>query len=79
MKIYQKVVSGHTTRKCHLTLMLPNKLQKLYLFSKKNVDDYRVVYFNNLPINRKCIEKHIGLLLDEELNFSEHIIEKLKR
>ena len=33
----------------------------------------------NLPIDRKSTQKHLGLLLDEKLNFSEHINEKLKK
>ena len=36
-------------------------------------------FFSNLPINRKSTQKHLGLLLDEKLNFSEHISEKLKK
>ena len=40
--------------------------------------NHPAVFFNNLPINRKSTQKHIGLLLDEKINFSEHINEKLK-
>ena len=35
--------------------------------------------FNNLPINRKSTQKYLDPLLDEKLNFSEHINEKLKK
>ena len=59
----KKVLSGHTSGKCHLTLMFPNKLKKIY----------------NLPINRKLTQKHLDLFLDEKLNFSEHINGKPKR
>ena len=34
---------------------------------------------NNLPINGKSTQKHLGLLLDEKLNFSEHINGKLNK
>ena len=45
---------------------------------KKIIGNHPAVFFNNLPINRKSTQKHIGLLLDEKINFSEHINEKLK-
>ena len=53
--------------------------QKVICSRKKNINNHLVVLFNNLPINRKSIQKHLGLLLDEKLNFSEHIKEKLKK
>ena len=50
------------------------------IFSRKiNINNHPAVSFNNLPINRKSTQKHLGLLLDERLNFSEHINEKLKK
>ena len=45
---------------------------------KKNINNHPAVFFN-LPINRKSTQKHLGLLLDEKLKFSEHINEKLKK
>ena len=70
MKIYQKYLSGHTIGKCHLTLMSLNKFKKLFFLVRKNINN-PVVFFNNFPINRKSIQKHLGLLLDEKLSFSE--------
>ena len=78
MKIYEKFLSGHTSGKCLLTLMFPSKFKKLFS-RKKNIKNHPIVSFNNLPINRKSTQKHLGLLLDEKLNFSEHINEKLKK
>ena len=43
------------------------------------LNNHPLVFFNNLPINRKSIQKHLGLLLDEKLFFSEHINEELKK
>ena len=115
MKIHQKFISRHTSGKCHLTLMFPNKLKKLFFLVRKisltlswrrlisyrnqSIDLFRksvdwflydiglrhervkhpVVFFSNLPMNRKSTQKHLGLLLDEKLNFLEHINEKLKK
>ena len=58
--------------------MFPNKLKKLFFLVRK-IDNRPAVFFNNLPINRKSTQKHLGLLLDEKLNFSEDINEKLKK
>ena len=52
--------------------------QEVIFPRKKNIGNHPAVFFNNLPMNRKSTQKHLGLLLDEKLNFSEHINEKLK-
>ena len=53
--------------------------QEVIFSRKKNINNHHVVFFNNLKIIRKSTQKHLGLLLDEKLNFSEHINEKLKK
>ena len=53
--------------------------QEVIFSRKKNIGNHPAVFFNNLPITRKSAQKHLGLLLDEKLNFSEHINEKLKK
>ena len=53
--------------------------QEVIFSRKKNIGNHPAVFFNNLPIKRKSAQKHFGLLLDEKLNFSEHINEKLKK
>ena len=55
------------------------QVQEVIFSRKKNIKNHLIVSFNNLPINRKSTQKHLGLLLDEKLNFSEHINEKLKK
>ena len=55
------------------------QVQEVIFSRKKNIKNHPVVSFNNLPINRKSTQKHLGLLLDEKLNFSEHINKKLKK
>ena len=34
---------------------------------------------SNTPIQRKSVQKHLGLFLDEKLSFLEHIDEKIKK
>ena len=53
--------------------------QEVIFSCKENTSNHPVVFFNNLPKNRKCTQKHLGLLLDEKLNFLEHINEKPKK
>ena len=53
--------------------------QEVIFSRNKNINNHPVVFFNNLPINRKSTQKYLGLLLDENLNFAEHISEKLKK
>ena len=53
--------------------------QEIIFSRKKNINNHPVVFFNNLSINRNSTQKHLGLLLDEKLNFSEHINDKLKK
>ena len=53
--------------------------QEVIFPRKKNISNHPVVFFNNLSINRKSTQKHLGLLLDEKLKFSEHINAKLKK
>ena len=53
--------------------------QEVIFSFKKNISNHLVVFFNNLPTNKKCIQEHLGLLLDEKLNFSGYINEKLKK
>ena len=37
MKIYQKFLSRHTTKKSHLTMIFPNKLKKLFFLVKQKI------------------------------------------
>jgi hypothetical protein len=37
------------------------------------------LYFNEIPVARKPSTKHLGIILDEKLNFREHILEAIKK
>ena len=54
-----------------------SKQTQEFVFSrKKNPSDHSDMYFNNMPLNKKITQRHLGLYLDAKLNFSEHINEK---
>ena len=38
---------------------------------------YPSMYFNNVLVTQTCIQKRIGLYLNENLNYKTHIKEKL--
>ena len=50
------------------------------IFSRKNIKkDHPIVYFNEAPVapvDKQC-QKHLGMHLDEKLNFNIHINEKI--
>ena len=37
------------------------------------------VIFNNVPVKRCSIQKHLGIHLDEKLNFNHHVKEKITK
>ena len=53
---------------------------KEVVFSKKiKKDIHPTLSFNNIPIHKCSIEKHLGLILDEKLNYKKHIDEKINK
>ena len=56
--------------------MLQNKPRRLFSYIKKP-SNHNDIYFNNMLLNRKNTQKHLGLYLDGKLNLSEHINEKI--
>ena len=50
------------------------------IFSRKSKKkDHTVVYFNDSPVAKASCQKHLGMHLDEKLNFSTHIKEKIAK
>ena len=49
-------------------------------FSRKcTKEDHPPIYFNDIPVTQNTVRKHIGLYLDEKLNYNTHIKEKLSK
>ena len=53
--------------------------QEIVFSRKANASNHKTVYFNNVPVIRENIQKHLGLFLDSKLNFFDHINEKIKK
>ena len=50
------------------------------IFSRKNIKtDHPIVYFNEAPVAHTTYQKHLGMHLDEKLNFNHHIKEKITK
>ena len=52
----------------------PNKPAREVLFSRKDkVHVHPTINLNNIQVERTSYQKHLGTLLDEKLNFKQHI------
>ena len=48
------------------------------IFSKRTQKLFHpTVLFNNIPVQCSTVQKHLGVYLDEKLNFNTHITEKI--
>ena len=57
-----------------------SKQAREVIFSRKSSRvDHPSVTFNNSSVARTSCQKHLGLYLDEKLNFSHHIKEKISK
>ena len=45
----------------------------------KTRGDHPPLFFNDIPVARKKSTKHLGIILDEKLNFREHILEAIEK
>ena len=52
----------------------PRKPAEEVLFSRKTkVQNHPTIILNNIQVERASYEKHLGLILDEKLNFKQHL------
>ena len=56
---------------------ITKQAQEIIFSRKENNTIHPSLYFNNTPIQRKSVQKHLGLFLDEKLSFLEHTDEKI--
>ena len=56
----------------------PNKQANEVYFTKKTTShDYLPITFNGNPVQQCNSQKHLGLILDKQLNFNEHVDKKI--
>ena len=52
----------------------PSKPAQEVLFSRnKKLQIHLTISLNNIQVERASYQKHLGILLDEKLNFKEHV------
>ena len=52
----------------------PKKPAQEVLFSRKNqIQNHPTISLNNVQVERTTYQKHLGVILDEKLNFKEHV------
>ena len=57
-----------------------NKQAQEVVFSRKlNKSSHPKIFLNNAPVVCDSWQKHVGMFLDESLNFSYHIKEKMSK
>ena len=55
------------------------QVQEEMFSCKSNKTDHPFVYFNKAPVAKASFQKHLGMHLDEKLNFNTHIKEKIAK
>ena len=56
-----------------------SKQEQEVIFSRKANKISHPTTFNTVPVARRSCQKHLGLCLDEKLNFSQHINIKISK
>ena len=52
----------------------PKKPAQEVLFSRKTrIENHPTISLNNILVERTTFQKHLGLILDEKLNFKQHV------
>ena len=73
------ISNGLTSGKGLLTRIYPNKLKKLFFQEKTSIQSHPVLTFDSSPVIKTTHHKHLGLILDEKLDFEEHFKEKMSK
>jgi len=59
--------------KCFLTLILKKPAQEVVFSRKKQSQSHPTISLNNVHVERASQQKHLGIILDEKLNFKQHV------
>ena len=58
----------------------PSKQAQEVIFSRKYTkEDHPLIYSNDIPVTQTTVQKHIGMYLDEKLNYNTYIKENSAR
>ena len=79
MIILRKSQIGPTNGKCLLILINVYKPGEIIISGKTHMVIYPPAIFNNMPVVWRSCQNYLGIYLDEKLNFSDHIKEKISK
>ena len=65
--------------KMELTPDISKQAIEVIFSHKKKKPDHPPLFFNGIPVKRESHTQHIGIILDQRLNFRIHIEEKIKK
>ena len=76
MDSWMGVFHSSSRKKCHLILILTSMLKQLFFLERVTpISDF----FNNAIVQQSTSQKHLGIHLDEKLDFNAHIKEKINK
>ena len=58
---------------------LNKKAQEVIFSRKMTKSSHPQIFFNDIPVSQVSFQKHLGIYLDEKLNFNHHIKEKMTK
>ena len=53
--------------------------QEVHFSNRTNKDSFIFITFNNRKVETISLQKHVGLILDERLNFNKHLESKINK
>ena len=71
--IYILSVTGLSSGESLLTRIDPSKLAKWFSQEKISIQLHSILTFDNSPVIKTTHQKHLGLILDEKINFKEQL------
>ena len=75
----QKIAEWAYQRKMSFNPDLNKQAQEVIFSRKMTKSSHAQVFFNDIPVSRVSFQKHLGIYLDEKLNFNHHIKEKMTK
>ena len=69
----KEIKNGPSSEKWASTLTLKSKLKRSFLAERLQRKFILKIFFNNIPVTKADIQKHLGLHLDSKLSFDIHI------
>ena len=58
---------------------ITKQAQEVIFSRKSTITNHPTVFFNEAPVAHTSCQKHLGMHLDEKLNFNNHVKEKITK